>query len=77
MRSLGDQLLRKLTLAMPEAILHHRAFCAFTEGLREEHGDELIEWERQVQEWESDNSRPCPYDLPEESEGPLLFIDFG
>ena len=77
MRSLGDQLLRKLTLAMPEAILHHRAFCAFTEGLREEHGDELIEWERQVQEWESDNSQPCPYDLPEESERPPLFIDFG
>jgi hypothetical protein len=51
-----------------EAILHFRAFCAFTEGLREEHGGLLTEWERQVQEWEIDDSLPCPYDLPEESE---------
>jgi hypothetical protein len=58
-------------LAIPEAVLHFRAYRAFTDGLREEHGDQLIEWERQVQEWETDNSRPCPYDLPEESESSI------
>lgn len=30
---LGDQLLRKLTIAVPEAVVHHRALCAFSEGL--------------------------------------------
>jgi Kyakuja-Dileera-Zisupton transposase len=63
----GDQLLRKLTVAVPEAVVHHRALCAFSEGLREEHGDVVGEWEQQVLAWEADNTRFCPYDLPEES----------
>jgi hypothetical protein len=64
----GDQLLRKLTLAIPDAIVHHRALSAFTDGLRLEHGDIVSEWERQVLEWEADNTKACPYDLLEESE---------
>ena len=66
--NLGDQLLRRLTLAIPEAVIHHRAFRAFSEGLLEDHGDILKDWERQVCEWEADGNSVCPYDLPEESE---------
>ena len=63
----GDQLLRKLTLAIPEAIVHHRALSAFTDGMRLEHGNIVDEWEKQVLEWEADNTKPCPYELSEES----------
>jgi hypothetical protein len=57
-----------LTLAIPEAVIHHRASCAFSEGMQEEHGNLLKEWERQVEAWETDQTNECPYDLPEDSE---------
>ncbi|KAJ7029929.1 hypothetical protein C8F04DRAFT_1211870 [Mycena alexandri] len=65
---LGNSLLRKLVLAIPKAMLHGRAFHAFTEGVREGHEDELLQWERDVREWEQDHSKPCPYEYPEETE---------
>jgi hypothetical protein len=55
-----------MTLAIPQAIIHHRALSAFTESLQVEHAKEVIEWEKQVQMWESNRSLPCPYDLPEQ-----------
>jgi hypothetical protein len=67
---LGAQLLRKLTLAIPEAIVHHRALQAFTEGLRLQHGDVVDVWEEQVLAWEENQTNFCPYDLPEESACP-------
>jgi hypothetical protein len=63
----ASTLLRKLLLAIPEAIIHHRAFTAFTESLQIEHGEQLLNWEAQVLNWEADRSLPCPYDIPEES----------
>jgi hypothetical protein len=68
----GDHLLRKLTLAIPEAIVHHRALSAFTDGMRLDHGDIVDEWEKEVLLWEADNTQPCPYDLSEESESVCL-----
>ncbi|KAJ6448048.1 hypothetical protein C8R47DRAFT_971630 [Mycena vitilis] len=65
---LGNSLLRKMALAIPKAMLHSRAFHAFTEGLREEHEEELMKWEKDVREWEQDNTKPCPYDYPEDDE---------
>jgi hypothetical protein len=66
----GNQLLRRLTLAIPQAIIHHRAFRAFNDGLRStpEYSLILMEWETQVQDWEAGRANFCPYDLPEESE---------
>ncbi|KAJ7185969.1 hypothetical protein C8R46DRAFT_880838 [Mycena filopes] len=64
---LGMSLLRKLALAIPKAMLHGRAFRAFTEGVREGHEEELMEWERAVREWEQDHDKPCPYEYPEET----------
>ena len=59
-------MLRKMTKAIPQAIIHHRALSAFTESLQKEHGDNLVnDWEAQVKRWENDHKEKCPYDLPE------------
>lgn len=63
----ATSLLRKLLLAIPEAIIHHRAFTAFTESLQAENAEELVKWEAQVKSWEADQTLPCPYEIPEES----------
>jgi len=63
----ASTLLRKLSLAIPEAIIHHRAFIAFTESLQAEHAEQLVKWEAQVQAWESNRTLPYPYEIPEES----------
>ena len=47
--------------------MHHRAFCAFTEGMQDAHPGLVKEWECQVVDWENKRSDFCPYDLPEES----------
>ncbi|KAF4568041.1 hypothetical protein EYR36_010049 [Pleurotus pulmonarius] len=53
-----------MTLAIPQALIHHQAFAAFTSGLQEHHSADLLEWEKQVQAWELDQTMPCPFDLP-------------
>ncbi|KAJ8689357.1 hypothetical protein PTI98_013382 [Pleurotus ostreatus] len=62
--NLGDSLLKKMTLAIPQAAIHHQAFRAFTDGLHEQHSEELLEWENQVRAWELDHDQPCPFGLP-------------
>ncbi|KAJ8690141.1 hypothetical protein PTI98_011599 [Pleurotus ostreatus] len=62
--NLGDSLLKKMTLAIPQAAIHHQVFCVFTDGLHEQHSEELLEWENQVRAWELDHDQPCPFDLP-------------
>ncbi|KAG6823380.1 hypothetical protein H0H92_010437, partial [Tricholoma furcatifolium] len=53
--------------AIPEAILHHQAFEAFTHGLKSEHSDQLVEWERKVRIWEANKSKnKDPYLIEEE-----------
>ena len=36
--------------------------------MRIDHPGIVSDWEQQIIEWENDQSRPCPYDLPVESE---------
>ncbi|KAJ6452203.1 hypothetical protein C8R45DRAFT_1057032 [Mycena sanguinolenta] len=63
---LGNSLLRKMVLAIPQAMIHSRAFSSFTAGLREGHEEELCRWETVVREWEADNeANPNPYDYAE------------
>ena len=52
-------------MALPDALIHHRAFLAFTKGIRAEHEDIIPEWERLVVDWEADQSQPCPYEFLE------------
>ena len=63
----GNQLLRRLTLAIPEAVVHNRALSAFSEGVKDTHPKLLALWECQVVDWENGVSDLCPYDLPDES----------
>jgi hypothetical protein len=56
-----------MSLALPQAVIHHRALMAFTESLQVEHAEHVIGWETQVQKWELNHAFPCPYDLPEQS----------
>jgi hypothetical protein len=60
----GNSLLKKLSLAIPAAVIHHRAYVAFTDGIRSEHPGIIDQWETLVTDWESDPTRPCPYELP-------------
>ena len=64
----ASTLLQKMSLALPQAVIHHRALSAFTESLQAEHTEQVAEWETQVQNWELNHALLCPYDLPEQSE---------
>jgi len=59
-----------MSLALPQAVIHHRALSAFTESLQSEHAEHVAEWETQVQGWELNHALPCPYNLPEQSKLP-------
>ncbi|KAJ7841679.1 hypothetical protein B0H13DRAFT_1910144 [Mycena leptocephala] len=61
----GNSLLRKMVLAIPQAMLHSRAFHAFTEGLRNGHEEDLQKWEKMVRAWEVDQTLENPYEYPE------------
>jgi hypothetical protein len=57
-----------MSLAIREAVIHHRALLAFTESLQAENETLVRTWEGDVDHWEKDPLNvPCPYDLPEES----------
>lgn len=57
-----------MTIAIREAVIHHRALVAFTESLQTESDTLVGEWENNVRRWELDPLNvTCPYYLPEES----------
>ena len=56
-----------MSLALPQAVIHHRALSAFTESLQVELAGQVAQWETQVQRWELNHALPCPYDVPEQS----------
>lgn len=68
--TLASTLLRKMSTAIPQAVIHHRAFAAFTESLQAEHGALLMKWESLVQAWEVDHAVDNPYALPDHSTYP-------
>jgi hypothetical protein len=64
----ASTLLQKLTLAIPQAVIHHWAFLAFSESLQVNHTKEMVNWENQVIAWEHDHDAYCPYNIPDQSE---------
>ena len=49
---------------MPEAIVHHRAYVAFSAGIHAEDSTLIDKWEAMAKEWNEDRTKPCPYELP-------------
>ena len=62
----GISLRKKLSNAIAGALCHHHALVAFTEGISAEDATLTDKWEKLVEAWENDRSKPCPYDLPSE-----------
>jgi hypothetical protein len=57
----GALLLSRMVSALSMLVLHRCAHEAFSEGLRDQHPDDLICWEKMVRDWERDGSNPNPY----------------
>ena len=66
--NIDSALLQKMTLAIREAVIHHRALVAFTESLQAENASLVSTWEDSVRRWEVDPLNvTSPYNIPEES----------
>jgi hypothetical protein len=63
---IGNSLLRRLVLAIPNAIIHNDAFAILHENLRLKHSSDVAGWEEMMKDWEHDSSKPNPYEIPEE-----------
>lgn len=61
---------------MAEAIIHHRAFAAFTDALIADDIHEVKQWEADVVSWETDHTKPCPYDRTKTGWSPIQLLDF-
>lgn len=59
----GNLLLKRLIQAIPEAVLHWRAYVDFEEGLRADRPLEIANWETMLKVWEADHKKPCPYSM--------------
>lgn len=57
--------MRKVVLAIPQAMVHNHAKGAFTDGLQEDHKPELQEWEKIVRAWDEDNEQTNLYEYPD------------
>ncbi|KAL0069538.1 hypothetical protein AAF712_003196 [Marasmius tenuissimus] len=65
MVGLQTSLIKKMVKAIPEAVVNARAYCAFNEALREDHEKDILEWQKQVEDWETGRAKLCPYDVSE------------
>lgn len=56
-----------MVLAIPQAMIHSRAFHAFTDGLRVKHEAELRDWDATIREWERNpvDAEENPFDYPD------------
>ncbi|KAL0948665.1 hypothetical protein HGRIS_010468 [Hohenbuehelia grisea] len=62
-QQLGQTLLCRMVLAIPQAITHREAYLDFSASIRRKHEDQLLSWESMVLAWERDQANPCPYDM--------------
>lgn len=74
MTGTGSSLSAAMVKAIPQAVIHHRAFSAFTASLSPDYDQELKDWSDMVVKWEMDKTQACPYDLPEEGRIPLFTL---
>ncbi|KAL0571201.1 hypothetical protein V5O48_010766 [Marasmius crinis-equi] len=65
MVNLETSLLRKMTKAIPQAVINARVFYVFTEALKVDHSSDLTAWLDQVVNWEQGIKSFCPYEVRE------------
>lgn len=73
---LGNLLLKRLVLAIPQAIHSYNDYERFTIRLRKEDAVELEAMQNELAEWEEDMTKADPYRLPQSSEHHTLFYVF-
>ena len=63
----GNLLLKRLLVAIPQAIRTHNEFVTLNVSLRSENPEELAAMEQALVAWEADKTQPDPYRLPKSS----------
>ena len=64
----GTTILSKIQEAVPERNDHCEDFVKLTESLTSKYPDLISTWEHEVQEWESDPTKPNPFEVKSHSE---------
>jgi hypothetical protein len=73
---IGNLLLKRLLLAITQAIQTHNDFVILTENLKAEIPEELTAMRQALEAWEADQSQPDPYRLPKSSEFSFFSIPY-
>jgi hypothetical protein len=63
----GDQLYEKLARAICDSVVFFEAYRTITNSLARDRPDDLRHWLLEVEGWEADQAKPCPYDAPRKS----------
>jgi hypothetical protein len=64
---IDDQLYEKLARAIHDSDIYYQAYRVITNSLARDRPDELRCWLREIEAWEADPTKPCPYDVPRKS----------
>jgi hypothetical protein len=65
---IGDQLYEKLARSICDSVVFFEAYRAITNSLARDRPDDLRRWLLEVETWEVDREKPCPYDALRKSE---------
>lgn len=60
--------------AIPQAKCHKEDFELFDEGLRQKRNNDVVAWEKMLDKWENDHSKPNPYVSSKTSKLLLIFL---
>jgi len=63
----GNLLLKRLLVAIPQAIQTRNDIVMLTSNLKAENPEELMAMEQALEDWEADKTKPDPYRLPKSS----------
>lgn len=72
---IANSLLKKMVNAIPEAIVHRRAFEEFDTCLRKDKSSQVDEWAKLYAQWDKKpTNSPCIFDTTEPSAFPVYLI---
>jgi len=70
----GNLLLKRLLVAIPQAIQTRNDIVMLTSSLKAENPEELMAMEQALEDWEADKTKPDPYRLPKSSKLASFYI---